>query len=114
MIFIIKHFNFLFFVQQERMHRSKFPLGGQGAYISYLLSLRYKAVRVNPSSLAALVIFPLCFSITLRIVFFSMALNFNSAGSCSDTDGISMGEKIRSFACRTFSSAMITARSMVY
>src|SRR5436190_20786352 len=83
-------------------------------YMSYLLNLLYKAVLVNPNSLAALVIFPLCFSITLRIVFFSIALNFNSGGSFSDTEGISIGEKIRSFVSKTFSSAMITALSMVY
>src|SRR6185369_14917960 len=83
-------------------------------HISYLLNLLYRAVRVNPNSFAAFVIFPLCFSMTLRIVFFSMALNFNSAGSFSETEGVSRGEKIRSFGCSTSSSAMITARSIVY
>src|SRR6185295_4886440 len=83
-------------------------------YISYLLNLLYSAVLVNPNSFAAFVIFPLCFSMTLRIVFFSMALNFNSAGSFSETEGVSRGEKIRSFGCSTSSSAMMTARSMVY
>ena len=33
-------------------------------YISYLLSRLYSAVLVSPSSLAALEILPLCFSIT--------------------------------------------------
>ena len=36
--------------------------------MSYLLSLLYKAVLVRPSSRAALLILPWCFSITLKIV----------------------------------------------
>lgn len=58
------------------MYSSKFD------HISYLLNLRYKAVRVMPNSLAAFEMFPLCFSITRKMVFFSTTPVFMSPGFC--------------------------------